>query len=322
MQTILDIIVPVFGLIAIGYIAGRVKLLSEEVGRALAQFVFVVAVPCLLFRSLSQASFGDANPLTLWIAYFSSVAIAWALGTVIVRWVAKADHRTGVIAGISASFANTIFVALPTLQRAYGDAGLEPLLVIVAIHLPVMMIASTLMVERAIHLDRRTETGPEQSPASLLDIARRTGRNLATNSIIIGIVLGLVWRLTGLPLTGHFDEITRLVGSTAGPLALFSLGMSLTRYGLKGDLLSASCIAVISLIVQPGLVWIIGLELGLTDLWLKGAVLTAAAPAGVNAYLFAAYFGTGEKLAATTILLSTILSVITLSGWLIVLGAG
>ena len=60
-------------------------------------------------------------------------------------------------------------------------------------------------------------------------------------------------------------------------------------------------------------------RLGLPDLWVKGAVLTAAAPAGVNAYLFATYFKVGEKLAATTILLSTMLSVFTLSAWLLIL---
>ncbi|EAU43028.1 permease [Fulvimarina pelagi HTCC2506] len=320
MQTILDIIVPVFGLIAVGYLVARLKLLSEDVGQGLAKFVFIVAVPVLLFRSLAEASFGDANPGFLWLAYFGSVVVAWTAGTVLIRWIVKADHRTGVIAGVSASFANTVFVALPTLQRAYGDRGIEPLLLIIAIHLPVMMVASTLLVERAVQLDAKETVGGSER-VGLIAILKRTGRNLTTNSIIIGIACGLVWRVTGLPLTGHFDEITQLIGTTAGPVALFALGMSLTRYGLRGDILSASVIAFISLIVQPGLVWLIGTELGLTDLWLKGAVLTAAAPAGVNAYLFAAYFGTGEKLAATTILLSTILAVFTLSGWLTVLSA-
>ncbi|MDY8107688.1 AEC family transporter [Fulvimarina sp. 2208YS6-2-32] len=321
MQTILDIIVPVFGLIAIGFLAGHFRILSEDVGQALAKFVFVVAVPVLLFRSLSQAAFGGSNPLALWAIYFGAVALAWTIGTVLIRRIAKADHRTGVIAGITSSFANTVFVALPTIQRAYGDIGLEPLLLILAIHLPIMMIASTLMVERAVILDARTGDGQSER-VDVSATLKRVGRNLATNSIIIGIACGLLWRGTGLELESHFDQITQLIGSTAGPLALFSLGMSLTRYGLKGDLVSASLITFVSLVVQPGLVWLAASQFGLTTLWLNVAVLTAAAPAGVNAYLFAAYFGTGEKLAATTILLSTMLSVVTLSLWLSVLGVG
>ena len=320
MQTILDVIVPIFSLIALGYAAARFGLLSEAVGESLARFVFVVAVPVLLFRTLATMSFGSANPVFLWLSYFGGVALAWTLATLAVRRFLGADHRTGVIAGITASFANTVFVAIPMLQRAYGDAGLEPLLIIISIHLPVMMIASTLLVERAAALDARGGADLARVPVPLGRMARRMAVNLLTNPIVVGIAIGLVWRVSGLPLEGPIDEVTRLLGGTAGGLALFSLGMSLTRYGLRGDLLAASLIAGLSLIVMPLVVWLIAREVGLPPLWLKGAVLTAAAPAGINAYLFATYFKAGEKLAATTILISTVASVVTLSVWLKILG--
>ncbi|MEC5325711.1 AEC family transporter [Aurantimonas sp. A3-2-R12] len=319
MQDILNIIVPIFGLIALGFLAARAKLLSDATGEALARFVFVVAVPVLLFRTLATSAFGDANPLFLWLTYFSAIAIVWTIGSVVVRRLTGADRRAGVIAGISSSFANTVFVAIPTIQRAYGDAGLEPLLLILAIHLPVMMIVATLIVERAALLDAR-DAGTMPPQVSTATTLKRVLKNLATNAIVVGILSGLVWRATGLPLEPHVDEITRLLGGTAGPLALFSLGMSLTRYGLRGDIASSAIVATLSLVVMPAIVFFLGTWLALPPLWLKGAVLTAAAPAGVNAYLFAAYFQSGEKLAATTILVSTVLSVVTLSVWLTVLG--
>ncbi|WAP69719.1 AEC family transporter [Jiella pelagia] len=320
MQTTLDVIVPIFSLIALGYAAARFGLLSDTVGDGLARFVFVVAVPVLLFRTLATMSFGGANPVFLWLAYFGGVAAAWTLGTLAVRRFLGADHRTGVIAGISSSFANTVFVAIPTLQRAYGDAGLEPLLIIISIHLPVMMIASTLLVERAAALDARDGADLARDPVPPLKMARRMAVNLVTNPIVVGIVIGLCWRALSLPLEGPIDEVTRLLGGTAGGLALFSLGMSLTRYGLRGDLPAACLIAGLSLVVMPLCVWLFAREVGLPPLWLKGAVITAAAPAGINAYLFATYFRAGEKLAATTILISTIASVVTLTVWLKILG--
>ncbi|HEX2018351.1 MAG TPA: AEC family transporter [Aurantimonas sp.] len=319
MQTILNVIVPIFSLIAIGYVVARAELLSAATGDALARFVFVVAVPLLLFRTLATAEFGSANPLPLWITYFGAVAISWTAGTLLVRAVSASDHRRGVIAGISAGFGNTVFVAIPALQRAYGDAGLEPLLLILSIHLPVMMIASTLLIERAAFLDAR-ESGTPPPTVSLWRTLARVARNLATNALVIGILCGLAWRLTGLPLASHLDEVTRLLAGTAGPLALFSLGMSLTRYGLRGDILSSAIVAALSLLVMPGIVFLAGTAFGLPPLWLKGAVVTAASPVGVNAYLLAAHFRSGERLAATTILVSTVLSVVTLSLWLIVLG--
>ena len=319
MQTILDVIVPIFSLIAIGYLIAWAGLLSEATGDALARFVFVVAVPVLLFRTLAKADFGGASPIALWLSYFGAVAITWTAGTLGVRLFTGADRRTGVVAGISSSFANTVFVAIPALQRAYGDAGLEPLLIIIAIHLPLMMIASTLLIERAAHLDGRDD-GTIAPGVPLGRTLRRVGRNLITNAIVVGILAGLAFRLTGLPLGGHLDAIAGLIGGTAGPLALLALGMSLTRYGLRGDVARSAIVSVLSLAVMPGLVYLFGGQLGLSPLWLKGAVVTAASPAGVNAYLIAVYFRSAEKLAATTILVSTILSVVTLSLWLNVLG--
>ncbi|MEF2551576.1 AEC family transporter [Aurantimonas sp. A2-1-M11] len=320
MQTIFNVIVPIFSLIVIGFVFAKARLLSEATGEALARFVFVVAVPVLLFRTLATAQFGDVNPLALWAAYFGAVAIVWTAGTLLVRALSDADRRTGAIAGIAASFANTIFIAIPTLQRAYGDAGLEPLLVIVSIHLPVMMIVSTLVIERAAMLDARETDGAPPVAVSLAATMRRVLRNLATNAIVIGILAGLAWRGTGLQLEAHIDEVTGLLGSTAGPLALFSLGMSLTRYGLRGELVSSFVVATLSLLVMPAIVYALASQFGLPPLWLKGAVLTAAAPAGVNAYLFAVHFRSGEKLASSTIFVSTVLSAVSLSVWLTILG--
>ena len=113
--------------------------------------------------------------------------------------------------------------------------------------------------------------------------------------------------------------MARLIGSTAGPVSLFAMGMSLTRYGLRGDLFSAIVVSVLSLTLMPAIVYTLGVAM-LPPLWLKVAVLTAACPAGINSYLFAVYFKSNEKLAATTIVVSTLISVVSISVWLTILG--
>lgn len=318
MQEILDVVVPIFGLMAVGYLVARFKLLSEATGDALSRYVFVVAVPVLIFRSLAGASFAGANPFCLWGCYFGSVALVWTAGTMIARRLLAADRRKGVVAGISSAFKNTVFVAVPLLQRAYGEAGLEPLLLLISVHLPLMMIASTLLMERAASLDVR-EAGTGAASPSMKAVLSRVARNLSTNAIVAGIVAGVLWRLTGLGISGPAGEVVTLLGSTAGPVALFSLGMSLTRYGLRGDLRAAALTSALSLVVLPALVWGVG-QFALPPHWLKGAVMTAACPAGVNAYLLAAHFKSGERLASTSILVSTLASVVTLSVWLTLVG--
>ena len=157
------------------------------------------------------------------------------------------------------------------------------------------------------------------APPSLKETGRRVLRNLLTNAIVVGILCGLAWRATGLPIEGHLDEVAKLLGNTAGPLALFALGMSLPRYGLRGDIVPAIVVSALSLIVMPALAWFFLTRLSLPVSWVRGAVITAASPLGVNAYLLAVYFKAGEKLAATATLISTVASVVTLSLWLSVL---
>lgn len=318
MQIILNVILPIFAVIAIGFLAARFKLLAGEVGDALSKFVFVIAVPTLLFRTLATASFGDVNPLWLWVSYFTGVIVTWTLASLFVRSFMGADRRAGVIAGISASFANTVFVAIPAVQRAYGDPGLEPLFLIISVHLPTMMIIATLLMERAAERDAAAEGRPMRKVTVTATI-RQVLVNLGRNGIVIGILCGIAWRLTTIPLPAEAEEVARLIGSTAGPVSLFAMGMSLTRYGLRGDLLSSIVVSVLSLTLMPGIVYAIGVEL-LPPLWLKVAVLTAACPAGINSYLFAVYFKSNEKLAATTIVVSTLMSVISLGAWLAILG--
>ncbi|MCQ8783818.1 AEC family transporter [Mangrovibrevibacter kandeliae] len=318
MQLILNVVIPIFGLIAIGYLFARIGLLSEATGESLGSFVFMVGVPVLLFRTVASADFNDGNPLLLWLVYFGAVAVTWTLSTVLVRKLTSADRRSGVIAGISASFANTAFIAIPAVDRAYGELGLHPLFMVISIHMPVMMLTSSLLIERAAARDARDQ-GIDIHAARLGQVLLRVGKGLAGNALVIGLASGFLWHLTGLALPGPIDQITELLARTAGPIALFSIGMSLNRFSVRGDLLAPAITSFLSLLLMPALVYLFGRNL-LPPLWLKAAVVTAACPAGVNAYVLAVYFRSGEKLAAAAILVSTLGAVLTLSGWLAILG--
>ena len=77
--------------------------------------------------------------------------------------------------------------------------------------------------------------------------------------------------------------------------------MSLTRYGIRGDLSSSTLVSLLSLLLMPAIVYGLGVAI-LPPVWLKAAVITAACPAGINAFLLATHFQSGERLAATVIL--------------------
>ncbi|WP_062204222.1 AEC family transporter [Aureimonas sp. AU12] len=317
MTFVLSVIAPIFILIALGTTVAKLKLLPAPTGDALSGFVFLLAVPALMFRTVATADFGEANPVYLWIAYFAGVVPVYAGGMILARKIAGTDRRGAVIAGVSASFSNLIFVGIPVVERAFGREGLDALALIIAIHLPTMMTVSTLLLERAAARDAR-ESGNTAGPTpSIRRTLGQVGRNLSRNALVIGLALGFVWRLSGLPLEGPHGEVVRLLAATAGPLALVALGLSLPRYRIRGALFVPGLIAGLALIVQPLVVFLVGWTL-LPPLWLAVAVTAAACPVGVNAYLFATYFKTGESLAAAVILVTTIVSAVTLTGWLAV----
>ncbi len=312
---IIDIVLSVFALIAIGYGVAAFRVLPEQVGDAVGDFVFVIATPVLIFKTLGTADFDGPSPWLLWFAYFSSALIIWLAGDVIVRRGFGRDARAGVIGGVSSAFANTVLVGIPVAFAALGTAGAVPFLLIISIHLPLMMVLSTVLIDRAEVAD-----GTKQGGTSVRDMATRVAVNLARNPIVIAVLASFAFRTTGLPLEGLAAMVTDSLAGAAVPCALFSLGMSLKRYGIRGNLPPALGLSALKLILFPALVWLIADRIaGLPPLWTAAAVLCAACPTGVNAYLIANRFRTGHALAANTITLTTAFGVVTISIWLILL---
>jgi hypothetical protein len=310
-MSLLAIVLPVFGLIAIGFAAARAGLVKDSVGDGLSDFVFTVAVPCLLFKTLATADVPEASPWVYWAVYFAAVIVVWVSAHMLVTRGFGRDKPTGTVAGFSSAQANTVLIGIPLILTTYGDAGRVPIFLLIAIHLPIMMTAATLSIE--LGASQRSDM-----PAML----KKLVISIITHPIIIGILLGVAYRMTGWGIAAIPFQILDMLGSTAIPCALFSAGMALKRYGLAGDLRITLTVSFLKLLVHPGLVFLFGaLVLQLPPVWLGAAVLFAACPSGINAYLLANRYGTGVRIASSSIALSTALAVVTVTGWLWVLQA-
>ena len=313
MSDVLINVLPLFVLIFAGWLIVRTGYLKPAVGDALGDFVFKVSVPILLFRTIATADFTEGSPWPLWVAYFSGVAVVWTLGHLVATLGFGRDPRIGVLAGVSSAFANTIFIGLPLVSRNVGDAGVVALSLLISVHLPVMMIAGTILMERA---ERKTNGGAAQSPLAL---ARGILRNLVRNPLVIGLVCGALMHAANLPLSGPLKIAVDQIAAIAGPAALISIGMALDKYGLSGNLGLAAFTSALKLIVLPACVFGASHLLGLDRDWTAALVLTSAVPTGVNAWLIANHFNVGHGLASSTITLTTALGFVTVSAWAYVL---
>ncbi len=315
IHQILTVVLPVFALIGIGYLSARSRLLDASIGDALGDFVFTIAIPVLIFRTLATSSLDDVSPWGFWFAYFSGVAVVWTLGTIVVRRLFKREARAGVIGGISAGFANTVLVGIPLVTALYGEDGLVPIFVLISIHLPLLTVVCALLMERAAVQDG---TGSGRSVAAILGTVVR---NLIGNPIVIGILAAAAWRLAGLPVSGLLADVLSKIAAAAVPVALFSLGMSMVHYGVRGNLAPAVILSALKTLVMPAVVYVIAAKVvHLPPMWVGVATLTAACPTGVNAFLFANRYGTGHAISANSITFTTAAAVFTTALWMMFLG--
>lgn len=307
---IVRIVATVFGVIGVGWLSARLGLLKEGTAGGLADFVFIVAIPVLLFKTLAEADFTGLSPWGIWTAYFGGAAVAWIVGHLVVRHIFGRDARAGVIAGISSAFANTVLVGIPLVATIYGEPGMARLLIVLSIHLPVMMLVALVLNARAARIDgavSELEAGPA---------VRTFLMGLVRHPIIIGILSGGLWRLTGLPLAGAPGDIIRMIAGAAGPVALFASGLELARYGLMRNAPQGGSIALVKLVAMPAAVMGLALLLGLDPLTVAVLTLVAACPTGVNAFLVAQRFGVGEAIAINAMTMSTLAGIVTITGWL------
>ncbi|MEO1111945.1 MAG: AEC family transporter [Pseudomonadota bacterium] len=308
-QTFL-IVAPVFVLIGIGYCLARFRVLNQSIGEALGDFVFIVAVPVLIFRSLIQADLSGGFPLALWGSYFMGVAVAWMLGTLVIRKIFGREARAGAIGAISASYSNVVLVGMPLIAAVYGNGGLVPLLLIISIHLATMTVVTAFAMERTAAIDNGTKMPP------IGKLALEAGKKVCVNPLIITVVFALIWRQTGLQIPEVGDDVLRRIAATALPLALLSLGMSLVQYGLRGNILPGFLLGAIKVFVMPAVVFLAAAFLfQLPPLWTAAATLTAGCPTGVNAFIFANRYGTGHAMSANAITLTTLVAILTISLW-------
>ena len=308
MSPLTETVLLVFGLIALGYCAGWSGYLKAETGDGLSEFAVGVAMPLLLFRTMVNADFHGAAPWRLWAAYFAAAIVAWTAGSLVTTRLFGRDRAAGVVGGVAAAFSNTVLLGVPFMLGVFGQDGIDILSLIVSIHLPSMMIASIVLFE----LFGREDREPRPALALAVDFARK----IMVNPLIVGILAGLAWRGLGVPMPGLATHFVDALAGIAGPLALFAMGLGLLRFGISGNVRLALVLSVLKLFLMPAATLAMAWLFGLPPLTAKVAVATAALPAGINTYLIAVQFGTGQGLASNQMTITTACAVVTTAFWL------
>jgi malonate transporter len=302
MSILVGVVAPIFGVIALGFVGVKVKVLDEGAVRGLVLYVFNFAIPILLFRSLALTELPANIEWSFLVSYYGGALVVFFLGMAAGRGLFHRPLEDQAIFGMGAGFSNTVLMGLPILLTAFGPEANLPVFLLIAFHGPILMT----LVSGLIEVGR--------GEASLGNQVRTVGLELVRNPIIVGLAVGLAANLGGFVLPGPLDRMAEMMGATAVPCALFALGSALAAYPLTGDVAPAMILTSLKLLVHPALVWVLAVPvMGLEGIWVPVAVTMAAMPSGINVYLFGARYDAAKGVAARTVFLSTIFSVGTIS---------
>ena len=290
---------PFFGVIALGYWAGRSGFFSAEATAYLTKFVFYFALSAMLFRfsaNLSLAAIFDARFVAAYL-WGSGVVYALALTVAFLR---RRPVTEAAMEGQCAVIGNTGFLGVPMLVVLLGPQAAGPVILVLAIDLVVFSSLITIVITAA----REGRFSP--------GIFRVLALGLLKNPMIVSMGLGFAWSGTGLAVPATANDFLGLLGAAATPGALFAIGASLAGKSPERAEVAA-WLAFAKLVLHPAAVAFAALVLFDVDRAAAGVMIAAAAlPVAGNVYILAQHYGVAPQRVSTAILFSTAAGILTI----------
>lgn len=308
MSSIINVVLPVFGLILAGYLCRRTGRLGETASTEINRFVVWLALPALLFQVTATSTWAQ-----IWqpgfVASLSAGCVVVFVLTVFYRLRQRRALTDASIDGLSAGYANTGFLGIPLCVLVFGDEGLLPAIIATLIVACLLFAVAIILVEISLQAEKHP-----------LRAFLKVGKSLAANPLLIAPVMGAAWAAGGWELAPAAAKFLSLLGMAAPPCALVSLGLFLAQkqQGRKDG--TAGLVAG-KLLLQPLVTGIFAFWVfELPPLWANSALLLSALPTGTGPFMLASFYGREAALVSRVILMTTLGSLLTISMVLYLLG--
>lgn len=307
----LSLCAPLFLMVFLGWALVKIGLFDNKVTKALSQFVFKLLMPVMLFHLMSDASERPPVDFKVLIAFFGSCVVVYIIGSFLGGRIFRQDSTGRVITGMGGIFGNNVQLGVPIVQTSLGTVAMPTISLLIIFNVLLLWTSATACVEFG-------RTGGKIDWRKFLVALK----NIFKNPIVLGILIGTGWSLTGIPLPETVDKSAALVATATTPCALIVVGMGLAQHSFTAALPKASLITLLKLAVQPFLVWVLCRLLGLGEIETNAATVLACLPVAINLYIMAAQFESEEGAASNAIFVSTFISAFTVPLTLTLLGVG
>ena len=295
---IADLILPVFAVILTGWIVGYTGYLSRALSGALIHFAYNIAMPALLIVTIAQE---PAHSLINWrflVAFGGGSLLCFILvfGVMSIRVSRSLASRT--MHGMAASMTNTGFVALPVLATIYGQRAVLPAAIATVFVAVVMFPAAVILLELG-------QTDAQGSRTATIV----TIKHVVFNPMVISTLIGMLCSILGLRMPGPITAYLGILADALTPCALFAIGLGLSLDGLRANIVPASLLSAVKLVIMPLIVYGLSMLLGLDPLYTIAAVICAAVPTAKTVYILAGEYHCEELMVASTVSMTTLASI-------------
>lgn len=312
MRQILDLALPFFGLILIGFLSGKLKKLPDAGLAWMNFFIVYVSLPALFFRILSRTPFEQLARLDFVLATALCTALAFGLSFAIGYVARRGNIPEATIAAVAGGFGNVGYMGPGLALATLGPTAAAPVALIFSFDaLLVFAMVPTLMAVGA---------GEGQSAAKA---ARQAARGIVLNPLLIAAALGVMAAAYRLEPPLAIERLLDFLATTSAPCALFALGVTVALRPMTRLPLEVPGLVLIKLVLHPLLVLLIVPRFGtFGPVWISTAVLMAALPPALTAYVFARQYNAWIEEASSAVLVGTLGSIATLTlvMWLVQTG--
>ena len=307
----LNIIAPIFIIVLIGALLKKTGFVSDGFLTVCDRLVFKLCLPSLIFLDLATAEIEGGFNVGLIIFCVCAVTLSFLLPCIFVPIFIKDNAKRGAfIQGMYRS--NAAILGMTLALNMFGGEGTATM----AMVLP--FVISLFNVFAVIILSVYAPADVKLSRSALI---RRIAKTIATNPLIIAIILAVLWRLTGLRLPLLINRSLSYLADMSMPLALLSLGANFTLESLRGRLGLAVASSTFKTVIVPALTTAVALLIGYRGVELGIIFIIFGGPAAVSSYIMAKQMKSDYELASQILLISTLMSLVTLFAGIFILKA-
>ncbi|BCR05522.1 membrane protein [Desulfuromonas versatilis] len=295
---ILTIVLPVFLVIALGYLLKRFALIDAAFLFQTNRLVYYICLPLLLFYKIGTADFFANFNGTLVIGSSLGLVLGF-LGSYAYAALRRYPPEARGVFSQGAFRGNLAYMGLAITMNAYGEAGFTRAGILMGFLVPVLNVLAILAL---------------MMPHRQADAGRGTGfwlQQIALNPLILASFAGIIWSFFSLPMPVILDRSLRIATGMTLPLALIAIGGSFSLEKLRGDLVRAAFATGIKLFWLPLLTALLLLQLGVSGIDLGIGVLMAGTPAATATYIMAHQMKGDAELAGSIVMMSTLASAVT-----------